>query len=83
VKEWLESDKPFHFMRGHPLHGTTILGGGWGIKLHNESMRKKWIATWNVGWQDPLVWANRSLGRGADQEFLNRLILVGKDPIQI
>ena len=26
VKEWLESDKAFHFMRDNPSHGIEILG---------------------------------------------------------
>ena len=32
VDEWLESDKDFHIMRDHRLHGIEILGGTWGAK---------------------------------------------------
>ena len=32
VDEWLNSDKDFHIMRDHPLHGTEILGGMWGCR---------------------------------------------------
>ncbi len=71
VKEWLESDRDFHFMRDHPFHGTTILGSGWGVKLRRDLIRKSWRTAWNVGWQDPMVWAKRS-SHGPDQGFLDR-----------
>jgi len=32
VDEWVKSDKGFHIMRDHPWHGTSILGGMWGMK---------------------------------------------------
>ena len=32
VDDWLLSDKGFHIMRDHPLHGWTILGGMWGLQ---------------------------------------------------
>jgi hypothetical protein len=33
VREWLEAARPFHFMRDHPHHTPTILGGAWGTSL--------------------------------------------------
>ena len=32
VDAWLASDRDFHVMRDHPLHGTSILGGLWGVR---------------------------------------------------
>lgn len=32
VEEWLGSNKLFHIMRDHPLHGTKILGGMFGTR---------------------------------------------------
>jgi len=36
VDEWLMSNLPFHFMRDHPNHTPSILGGSWGTRLLNE-----------------------------------------------
>lgn len=32
VDEWLASEFPFHIMRDHPYHHTSILGGMYGVK---------------------------------------------------
>jgi protein O-GlcNAc transferase len=32
VDQWLNSDKDFHIMRDHPLHGIEILAGMWGCR---------------------------------------------------
>jgi hypothetical protein len=32
VQQWMMSDLPFHIMRDHPQHKTTILGGMWGAR---------------------------------------------------
>jgi hypothetical protein len=32
VDAWLASDRDFHVMRDHPWHGTSILGGLWGVR---------------------------------------------------
>lgn len=32
IKRWLESDKDFHIIRGHPLHIYPIMGGLFGIR---------------------------------------------------
>ena len=71
VEEWLKSDRDFHFMRDHPLHGTTILGGAWGTKLYSPMVRREWERTWALGMEDPILWANRS-ANGPDQEFLEK-----------
>jgi hypothetical protein len=73
VNEWIDSDKDFHFMRDHPYHGTTILGSGWGCKLHRAFIRNKWKKSWFKGFQDPMVWAKRT-DHGPDQTFLDKLL---------
>jgi hypothetical protein len=32
VDEWLASNKSFHSMRDHPMHGVPMLGGMWGFR---------------------------------------------------
>jgi hypothetical protein len=58
-------------MRDHPLHGTTILGSGWGSKLQNPNVREEWKKTWENGLKDPIAWANRKQN-GPDQVLLDR-----------
>jgi hypothetical protein len=58
-------------MRDHPLHGTTILGSGWGSKLHNPNVREEWKKTWSKWLKDPLARANRTQN-GPDQVLLDR-----------
>ena len=70
VQEWLDSSKEFHFMRDHPQHGTTILGGVWGCKM-TETVRNQWKNTWKKAFEDKIVWTDRSAFQ-PDQQFLNR-----------
>lgn len=53
VDEWLESEKSFNIMRDHPLHGTEILGGMWGVKNPKLSNMANLIEKYNKGnfWQ--------------------------------
>ena len=69
VQEWLDSSKEFHFMRDHPQHKTTILGGLWGCKM-TETVRNQWKTTWKKVFKDKIVWANRSAFQ-PDQYLLN------------
>ena len=71
VGEWLNSTEDFHFMRDHPLHGTTILGSGWGSKLHRQPVRDEWQRTWMEAKRDPIFWADRSKN-GPDQVLLDK-----------
>jgi hypothetical protein len=63
VEEWLNSDKGFHIMRDHPYHGTTILGGMWGVKRGVLPQMKNEIDKFVKGeyWQ-------------VDQNFLSQII---------
>ena len=70
VQEWLDSSKEFHFMRDHPQHNTEILGGVWGCKM-TETVRNQWKTTWKKGFDDKIVWADRSAFQ-PDQKFLKK-----------
>ena len=63
VDEWMESEKPFHIMRDHPLHLTEILGGMWGVKSGVIPNMQSLIKDFDKGdfWQ-------------VDQQFLKRQI---------
>lgn len=63
VDEWLQSDKRFHIMRDHPYHGTSILGGMWGVRKGLLSNMVELLNSYDMGdyWQ-------------SDQEFLRDII---------
>jgi hypothetical protein len=63
VDEWLKSDKDFHIMRDHPLHGTEILGGMWGCR--NNILKP---------YRDIYINFIRNNQYGLDQEFLKQTI---------
>jgi len=44
VEEWLASPKAWHIMRDHPWHGSTMLGGMWGVK--GCAAMADWVASW-------------------------------------
>ena len=71
VREWIHSNKSFHFMRDHPQHGTTILGSGWGTYLRDEKVRQKWNESWTSAMSDEIMWKSRS-DWGPDQVFLDK-----------
>lgn len=75
VKEWLASDKHFHFMRDHPAHSIEILGSGWGLNLgrHNSTVRRTVVEAFKQAARDPLFWAARD-AYGPDQGFLKRYL---------
>jgi hypothetical protein len=60
-------------MRDHPQHDTTILGSGWGTKLHNPNVREEWKKSWSNGMKNKIFWAKRT-EKGPDQVFLDRLM---------
>lgn len=33
VEDWLKTGLPFHWMRDHPKHTATVMGGMWGMRL--------------------------------------------------
>jgi hypothetical protein len=63
VTEWLASDRDFHIMRDHPLHGMPILGGLWGCRNGVLSDIPERIARWTS-----------FDTRASDQDFLARVI---------
>ena len=36
VNEWLQSPSTFHVMRDHEQHCVPMLGGMWGVKIHQN-----------------------------------------------
>ena len=63
VDAWLESGKGFHIMRDHPWHGSSILGGMWGVKCGILPDMENLIG----GWDQEDRWQT-------DQDFLNTAI---------
>jgi len=63
VEAWMESDKGFHIMRDHPWHGSSILGGMWGVKRGVLSDMEELMEDWDQEdrWQ-------------TDQDFLNSVV---------
>ncbi|CAG0901437.1 unnamed protein product [Cyprideis torosa] len=67
VGEWMESNKTYHVMRDHKLHGVPILGGMWGAKLtfHRPTIQKLGLAMIN---------AADAKRHGEDQNLLARIL---------
>lgn len=74
VNEWISSNKSFHFMRDHPLHGTTILGGGWGVNLRGQEIREKMKKIFEEALNAEIFYGSRT-DRGKDQQFLNTYVV--------
>lgn len=49
VDAWLNSDSPFHIMRDHSWHTTSILGGMWGAKKGCIPNMRELIGAYSVG----------------------------------
>ena len=45
--------------RDHPLHGTPLLGAGWGARLNVPDAREKWRRSWDNILKDNLAFADR------------------------
>jgi protein O-GlcNAc transferase len=59
VREWVASSKVLHIMRDHPLHGSKILGGMWGIFAPKAKYIPKLLGA-----------MDKKDAYGMDQEFL-------------
>ena len=71
VDDWLKSDKDIHLMRDHPGHRFgRFLAGMFGTKLTNDTIRQKWKKSFAKGFEDKILFADRSL-YSPDQHFLN------------
>ncbi|GAB6026326.1 hypothetical protein CHUAL_012532 [Chamberlinius hualienensis] len=65
VNEWINSEKTWHFMRDHPMHGYIIMGGMWGgmnkdLKLTTAILQ--------------LIIADSLNNTGTDQDVLTRVL---------
>jgi hypothetical protein len=67
VDAWLASNKSFHAMRDHPMHGVPMLGGMWGFR---PSLDRKLARAIHDKIHNPNLIKNYG-GRG-DQTFLSR-----------
>jgi hypothetical protein len=70
VDVWLASNKLFHAMRDHPMHGVPMLGGMWGFrpslnpnishivhnKIHNRELVKRYTGRADQGFLASHVW---------------------------
>ena len=77
VDVWLASNKSFHAMRDHPMHGVPMLGGMWGFrpslspdisrriynKIHDKTLVKRYGGRADQGFLAHHVWplARRSI----------------------
>ena len=75
VEEWLKSDRSVHVMRDHVTHDFTMLGGLWGTKLFDQSIRSNWKTAWENGQDDGIMYAMRYRYK-PDQIFLDRLVIL-------
>lgn len=72
--EWLETDgKSLHAMRDNPAHKIGLLGASWGTDLRKDNARGRWKKSWQKMWEDPLMYANRSV-KGPDQILLRTYV---------
>ena len=69
VSEWIKSGKPIHSMRDHPYHTVPLLGGTWGARITDKTIRQKWKETWEGILEDKLAYAPRT-AKGPDQDLL-------------
>ena len=67
VNAWLASNKSFHAMRDHPMHGVPMLGGTWGFR---PSMDRTFARSIHNKIHDRAI-VKKYGGRG-DQTFLTR-----------
>ena len=67
VHQWLQSNYTFHLMRDHTFHGSIILAGMWGAKLHQ---RRDLIE----GLMRALVLAGQDQSGSQDQASLDRIV---------
>ncbi|CAF1063164.1 unnamed protein product [Rotaria sordida] len=84
VDAWLASNKSFHTMRDHPMHGVPMLGGMWGFrpslnrnlsriihdKIHNEKLIKRYGGRGDQGFLSSHIWPVAKASALAHDSFL-------------
>ena len=73
VAEWVASGRAVHVMRDHPWHGAAMLGGTWGTRLTDHTVREKWREAWRGILADKEAGAGRA-SSGPDQRMLKKYI---------
>ena len=71
VKEWMQSDFPFHSMRDHPKHLRPIMGGLWDAKSKNSRIQKIFKSAYDKMINDKRSKFNKKI-RGPDQYLLQK-----------
>ena len=86
VDVWIASNKSFHTMRDHPMHGVPMLGGMWGFrpsidratsrlileKIYNRSLVEKYGESRDQTFLDEHVWPIAKLSAISHDSFLCR-----------
>ena len=70
VNEWLQSPVTFHIMRDHEKHCVPILGGLWGVKIHQNRTAIRQAAQRLFQFQ----LTSSEMKKGVDQALLNKFI---------
>jgi hypothetical protein len=84
VNEWLASNKSFHSMRDHPMHGVPMLGGMWAFrpsldrnmslifhnKVHNRELVKHYGGRADQGFLASEIWPLAKRSAIAHDSFL-------------
>ncbi|CAF2641649.1 unnamed protein product [Rotaria sp. Silwood2] len=84
VDVWLASNKSFHTMRDHPMHGVPMLGGMWGFrpslnrnlsrlihdKIHNQELIKRYGGRADQGFLSSHIWPFAKASAIAHDSFL-------------
>ena len=59
-------------MRDHPQHGIPMLGGMWGARLEDQTVRERWGQVWRKIGTDKQILEYRKGTMGWDQNILGR-----------
>lgn len=84
VNVWLASNKSFHSMRDHPMHGVPMLGGMWGFrpsldpntsllihnKIHDQGLIKRYGGRGDQSFLSAHVWPIAKLSAISHDSYL-------------
>ena len=74
IDEWLRSPSTFHIIRDNPQHGIPILGGTFGVKNQQFSVRYPTFKMIDQYLKKIRIHNNKSTERGPDQKFLCSIV---------
>jgi hypothetical protein len=84
VDVWLASNKSFHSMRDHPMHGVPMLGGMWGFrpsldrtisrlihdKIHDQGLVKRYGGRGDQSFLSQQIWPHAKSNAIVHDSFL-------------